>query len=264
VDLSIVVVNHNHREMIEKYLPEIFTASNTVTFEVALIDNACNDGTAKWVVDNLPKVKLVRNSSCKSYAENMNMGMKVMTHGRYFVVLNPDIECLPGLWDEAVKFMDNNSDVGIMGPQLLNRDHSVQPSCRRFSTPLNLLVRGLHLDGLLKNTQFMVDYLMLDDDHEQIMDVDWVTGALMIVRRKAIDHVGGMDERYKVAYSEDQDWCCRMWQAGWRVTYVPTARAIHDHLRTGINKPWSRMARAQLINAIRMFRKFNWKLSRSS
>jgi N-acetylglucosaminyl-diphospho-decaprenol L-rhamnosyltransferase len=262
MDLSIVVVNHHHRKMIEKNMPKIFAASNSATLEVSLIDNTRDDGAAEWVADNLTQIKLVRNSSRKSYAENMNMGMHIMKNGRYFVVLNPDIECLPGLWDEAIKFMDNNIDVGIMGPQLLNRDLTIQPSCRRFSTPLNLLIRGLHLDGILRNTRLIQEYLMLDHDHKKIMDVDWVTGALMIVRRKAIEQVGGMDECYKVAYSEDQDWCCRMWRAGWRVTYVPTARAIHDHLRTGMSKPWSKMARAQLINAIRMFHKFGWKLSR--
>lgn len=158
--------------------------------------------------------------------------------------------------------MDNHTDVGIMGPQLLNPDNSIQPSCRRFSTPLTLLTRGLHLDGILQNFGPVRKYLMLDYDHKSVMDVDWVTGALMIIRRTAIAKVGGMDEQYKTAYSEDQDWCCRMWRNGWSVEYVPQAKAIHDHQRTGMRKPWSKMALAQLINAIRMFRKFKWKLSR--
>jgi len=153
--------------------------------------------------------------------------------------------------------------VGIMGPQLLNPDLTIQPSCRRFSTPLTLLIRGLHLDGIFKNFKPVYQYLMADYDHQTVRDVDWVTGALMIVRREAISEIGGMDERYTMAYSEDQDWCCRMWRGGWRVCYVPQARAIHDHLRTGMRKPWSKMARAQLMNAIRMFNKFDWKLSRS-
>lgn len=263
MDLSIVVVSHNHNQLIKKYLPSIFAIPTSVTFEVLLIDNTGSDSTADWVSNNFPQVKIVRNNIQKSYAENMNLGMNTMLYGRYFVVCNPDIEILSGLWDESVKFMDNNTGVGIMGPQLLNPDHSIQPSCRRFSTPLTLLTRGLHLDGLLKSFEPVHQYLMLDYNHKSVMDVDWVTGALMIVRRSAIAKVGGMDERYKMAYSEDQDWCCRMWRNGWRVCYVPHAKAIHDHQRSGMRKPWSKMARVQLINAIRMFRKFNWKLSRS-
>jgi GT2 family glycosyltransferase len=262
MDLSIVIVSHGHKEMVKKYLPSIFASTTSVKIEVAFIENRCNDGIDDWVDENFSQVNVIRNHRQKSYAENVNEGMRIMYGGRYFVVLNPDVECLPGLWDEAVHFMDHNPDVGIMGPKLLNRDLTVQTSCRRFSTPLNLFIRGLHLDGLLKNTKMMKDYLMLDFDHQSSMDVDWVTGALMIVRREAIKQVGNMDERYKMAYSEDQDWCCRMWRGGWRVTYFPQAQAVHDHLRTGMRNPWSKMARVQLINAIRMFRKFKWKLSR--
>jgi GT2 family glycosyltransferase len=263
MDLSITIVSHNQRELIGKYLPSLFTVPTSATFEVLLIDNTCSDGTADWVSENLPQVHIIRNNIQKSYAENMNLGMKRMLNGRYFIVCNPDIKILPGLWDKAIKFMDNNPGVGIMGSQLLNPNNTIQPSCRRFSTPLTLLIRGLHLDGHLRSFESVHKYLMLDYDHKSVMDVDWVTGALMIVRREAIAQIGGMDERYKMAYSEDQDWCCRMWRGGWRVCYVPQAQAIHDHQRTGMRKPWSKMARAQLINAIRMFQKFNWKLSRS-
>ena len=63
MDLSIIVVNHHHREMIEKYMPTIFTVSNSATLEVALIDNTSDDGTAEWVADNLTQVKIVRNST---------------------------------------------------------------------------------------------------------------------------------------------------------------------------------------------------------
>jgi GT2 family glycosyltransferase len=104
--------------------------------------------------------------------------------------------------------------------------------------------------------------LMSGLTEEHASDVDWVSGALMIVRRKALNDVGPMDERYFL-YSEDQDWCCQMWRKGWRVCYVPQACAIHAHPREGIMKPWSKAARYQLISALRMFHKFGWKLSRT-
>jgi hypothetical protein len=109
----------------------------------------------------------------------------------------------------------------------------------------------------------MRDYLMADFDHRRVADVDWVTGAALVVRRQALAEVGCMDEDRYYLYSDDQDWCCRMWQAGWRVCYVPGASAVHVHMREGIRKPWSRAARHQLRSALRMFRKFGWRLSRS-
>lgn len=263
MDLSIIVVSHGHRDFVERYLPSVFTTSERASMEILFIDNYGSDRAADWVSDNMPQVKIIRNDISRSYAENVNIGIKTLQQGRYIVVMNPDVKCLEKLWDKSIEFMDRHKDVGIMGPQLLNPDLSIQASCRRFSSPLTLLIRGFHVDGLLKAFKPVRDYMMTDFDHKSETDVDWVTGALMIIRREAVDQIGGMDERYKVAYSEDQDWCCRMWRGQWRVCYVPQAKAIHDHLRTGMRKPLSKMARVQLINAIRMFRKFNWRLSRS-
>ena len=262
MDLSIVTVSHNHLPQIQTCLASLHSISRQPTFEMVVVDNACRDGTGAWVAANYPQIRVIRNEAVQGYAANANMGMRAQEHGRYVLLLNPDIECLPGLLDTLVSFMDEHPEAGIAGPKLLNPDSTLQPSCRRFSTPGSLLVRGLHLDGLLRNTGLMRRYLMDDSDHQTVADVDWVTGALMIVRREAMALVGVMDERYSL-YSEDQDWCCRMWQGGWRVCYVPQARAMHAHMREGIRKPWSRAARLQAVSAIRMFRKFGWRLSRT-
>ena len=262
-DLSIVTVSHNHLPLIEKCLASLYSISCSSTFEIVVVDNACSDGTGAWVAANYPQLMVIRNDAKQGYAANANMAMRAQANGRYVLLMNPDVEALPRLLDALVEFMDDHPDVGIAGPKLMNLDDTLQPSCRRFSTPGSILVRGLHLDGILRSTSLMRRYLMDDFDHEAVADVDWVTGALMIVRRAAMDVVGVMDERYFL-YSEDQDWCCRMWQGGWRVCYVPRARAIHAHLREGIRKPWSSSARHQVVSAIRMFQRFGWRLSRRS
>ncbi len=262
-DLSIVTVSHNQLPLIEKCLASLYSISWTSSFEMVVVDNACSDGTAEWTAAHYPHIKVIRNNLPQGYAANANMGMRAQKNGRYVLLMNPDVECLPGLIDGLVGFMDERPDVGIAGPMLLNTDQTLQPSCRRFSTPGSILVRGLHLDGLLWKSDLIQRYLMVDSDHKTVADVDWVTGALMIVRRAAIDRVGVCDERYFL-YSEDQDWCCRMWQGGWRVCYVPKARAIHAHMREGMRTPWSRAAYHQVVSAIRMFHKFRWRLSRTT
>lgn len=262
LDLSIVTVSHNQLPLIRQCLTSLFAISWEVTFEVALVDNACTDGTGDWVSRHYPQVKVIRREVHKGYAENGNTGIEARKNGRYVLTLNPDIICLPGLLDKLVAFMDVNPQVGITGPKLLNPDLTLQPSCRRFSTPGAIFLRGLHLDGLLGRTRVLRDYLMEDLNHDEAAEVDWVTGALLIVRREAITRVGLMDDQRFFLYAEDQDWCCRMWQAGWKVCYVPAAQAIHAHMREGIKKPWSRAARHQLKSAYHMFQKFGWKLSR--
>ena len=262
LDLSITVVSHGHRAILERYFASIFDVPTTATFEVLLIDNTGSDDAAGWAGRAFPQVTTIRNERPRSFAANFNTGLRTLTRGRYVVTLNPDIRCLPGLFDEAVAFLDAHADVALIGPKLLNPDRTLQPSCRQFATPTVTLVRGLRLDRLLRRTRLVRSYLMDDANHDEVLDADWVTGALMIARREALDAVGGMDERYEGAYAEDVDLCCRLWKAGWRVCYVPQATAVHDHQREGVRKPWSRMARLQLINTFRAYQKFGWKLTR--
>lgn len=262
LDLSIVIVNHNHGAQAQKAVESLFALPDKTTFQLIVVDNASSDGVADWLTVGFPQTCLLRNTRPRGFAHNNNLGMQRAVEARFMMLMNPDIECLPGLLDELVTFMDVHPDVGIAGPKLLNPEMTMQPSCRRFSTPLAIFIRRLHLDGLFRNARFMRDYLMCDFDHESVADVDWVTGALIVVRRDAVAQIGMMDEDRYFMYSEDQDWCCRMWHAGWRVCYVPQAQAIHAHMRQGVKNPWSKAARHQLISAIRMFQKFGWKLTR--
>jgi hypothetical protein len=105
-------------------------------------------------------------------------------------------------------------------------------------------------------------YLM-ESERSGAIEVDWVTGALFIVRRAAIKAVGLLDESYFL-YWEDLDWCYRMRQAGWRVYHVPGARAIHSQQRQGVRRPFSRASREQFLGALRFFRKFGWKPERAA
>jgi hypothetical protein len=184
--------------------------------------------------------------------------MRALQRGRYFLLLNPDVICLPGLLDRLVAFMDRNPDVGIAAPQLFDADGAAQPNCRRFPTPGVLAFRALHLDLIWRNHPAMRRYLMTLRGGSQEAGVDWVTGALAIVRRAAVDQVGMMDERYFL-YWEDMDWCYRMRQAGWKVSRAPDAAAIHDHRREGVRRPFSRAGWEQVLGAIRFFFKFGWK-----
>jgi len=263
LNLIIIVVNHNHGDLARRAVESLYTLPDQTRFQLIAVDNATTDGFAGWLSNCYPQATVIKNIHPQGFAHNNNQAIRHAPDSTYILLLNPDIECQPGLLDILIAFMDAHPNVGIAGPKLLNPDLTSQPSARRFSTPLPLLARGMHLDGILKNTRFMRDYLGADFNSEDAMEVDWVTGALMIVRRRAISQVGLMDEDYFL-YAEDQDWCCRMWRAGWSVYYVPQARAIHKHLREGMRKPWSKATRYQLISAFLMFRKFGWRLSRTT
>jgi GT2 family glycosyltransferase len=264
LDLTIVIVNHNHGIQVRRTIESLYALQDQIKFQLILVDNASSDGVADWLATKYPYTCLLRNNHPQGFAHNVNVGLCKAPESRFVMLMNPDIECLPGVLEELVTFMDFHPDVGISGPKLVNPDMTVQSSCRGFSTPTVLLIRGLHLDALFCDIRPVRNYLMSDFDHDSIVDVDWVTGALMIIRREAIVQIGKMDEGRYFMYSEDQDWCCRMWHAGWRVCYVPMARAIHVHMREGMKKPWSKTARYQIVSTIRMFQKFGLRLTRTT
>lgn len=255
-DLSIVVVNHNHRGVIEKCFDSLFALPDRVSLEVILIDNACADGTAAWVGERYPQVMVHRNSQRRGFAANANTGMRALGHGRYVMLLNPDVISIAGLLERLVAFMDEHPEAGIAAPRLYHADGTLQPNCRRVPSPVTLALRALRIDEIWKGPRVR-SYLMEDQDHKAAAEVDWVTGAVLVARREAIQAVGFMDERYFL-YWEDLDWCFRMRQAGWRVYYVPEARAIHACRREGVRRPFSRAGREQLLGALKFFRKHGW------
>ena len=103
----------------------------------------------------------------------------------------------------------------------------------------------------------MQRYLMVKGEHSSATRVDWVTGAVLVARRSAVESVGLMDERYFL-YWEDLDWCYRMRRTGWGVFRVPEARAIHTARREGVRRAFGRARCDQVFGAIRFFREFGW------
>ena len=262
LDLVMITVNHNHGAQIQRAIQSLYSLPDQVKFQLLAVDNTPGDGFSQWLAKAYPDVKLIQNKQPQGFAANNNQALRLAPVTRYILLMNPDVECQPGVLEQLVGFMDANPDAGIAGPKLFNLDGTIQPSARRFLTPTLMLLRTLHIDRSLLWIRTVRGYLMHDFDHAQTADVDWVTGALLLVRYEALQQIGLMDERYFL-YAEDQDWCCRMWRGGWRVCYVPQAQSIHAHIQEGFKKPWSKAARHLLASAIRMFIKFDGKLSRT-
>jgi GT2 family glycosyltransferase len=157
--------------------------------------------------------------------------------------------------DGLVGFLDAHPEAAIAAPQLYYPDGTMQSNARRFPAPATLAMRALHVDVVWKS-RAVRRYLMYGEPAVSAQ-VDWVTGAVMMVRRAAITTVGLLDESYFM-YWEDLDWCYRMRRAGWSVHRIAEARAIHEQRRAGVRRPFSCAGRAQLTGAVRFFRKFGW------
>ena len=261
LDLSIVTVGHNHRRELERALGSLFNQEHAIEFEVILVDNVSTDGTVQMVRTRFSEVKIIRNEERYGYAKNGNTGVKAAKNGRYILMYNPDVQCLSGSLEALVAFMDEHPEVGIAGPKLLNPDMTLQYSCRRFSHPIVPVLRFLGVDRRFPKLRILREELMSEWDHSEPREVDYVTGACMILQREALAGVGLMDEAFFL-YCDDQDWCLRMWQHGWKVYYVPHAMMIHDLQRDSMKHFLSKAHRAHIRSLVYLFRKHGLQIKR--
>jgi hypothetical protein len=228
-DVSIAIVNYNTRDLLRRCLATIAESATARDYEIIVVDNASSDGTRELLAAEHPEVRLLANPENVGYSRAVNQAIRAAS-GRYVLILNPDIEVLPGSIDALARHLDESAKTGIAGGKLLNSDGSLQYSCRTFYTFSTLLHRRTPVGRFFPNSRVVREHLMMDWDHDSERDVDWMLGACLMVRAEAIEDVGLMDERFFM-YFEDVDWCYRMKQHGWRVVYVPEARMRHLHRR---------------------------------
>ena len=224
MDVSVIVVSWNVWSWLAPCLRSIRQALGRLEGEIIVVDNASTDGTPERVREAFPEVRLLINPANRGFPAANNQGMAV-ARGRYFFLLNPDTVVLDQAIEELVTFADAHPDVGVVGPQLLNPDGSVQSSRRRFPTFWTALFESTWWQPWAPRS-ILAHYYVLDRPDHEIQEVDWVTGAAMLVRREVVERVGPMDEGFFM-YAEELDWCRRIRQAGWRVFYYPPAKVIH-------------------------------------
>jgi N-acetylglucosaminyl-diphospho-decaprenol L-rhamnosyltransferase len=228
-----------------------------LTCEIIVVDNVSTDGSAEMVRAEFPDVHLIVNTENRGFPAANNQGIAV-AEGRYALILNPDTEVVGDALATMVAYADAHPDVGVVGPQLLNDDRSIQSSRRRFPTMATAFFESTWLQ-LYAPRRMMKRYTVQDRPDDATLDVDWVMGAALMARREAIEQVGPMDEGYFM-YSEELDWCKRFKDAGWRVVYLPTARIIHHGGKSSDQVVTSRHIHFQ-TSKVRYFRKHHGRLA---
>jgi len=228
LDLSVVIVNWNVRELLRRCLHSVLASGRLggLAMEVIVVDNASSDGSVEMVRAEFPPVRLIANEENLGFTRANNQGITA-SRGRYVLLLNPDTEVLGDALGAMVDYIDAHPDVGALGPMLLNPDGSVQSSRRRFPTLATALLESTVFQWeLSRDNRILRRYYVLDRPDDEVQEVDWVTGACILMRREAIEEVGPLDEGFFM-YSEELDWCRRAKERGWKVIYLPTARVIH-------------------------------------
>jgi GT2 family glycosyltransferase len=217
--LSIIIVNWNGGQVLLDCLESVFACAHPFPFEVIVVDNASTDGSPEQVAERFPQVRLVRNSKNVGFAGGNNRGLE-MAQGRYWLLLNSDTRVPDDALEILLEEMDSHPETGVMGCCLIFPDGHLQRSFGEFPNLLTEILDQTMLHRLVTACK------MRGGAYDRAHEVDWVTGACMLVRKEVFAQIGGLDEGYHM-FLEDVDWCLRARQAGWRVRYTPRARVVH-------------------------------------
>lgn len=257
--LSIIITHHQTPVLLKLCLKSIEENIGDIEHEIILVDSQTEPETQELIKEKFPSVRFISFLKNVGYAKIVNKGIK-SSRGEYLLILNADIIILKESINRLLKFIQNNPQVGMVGPQLLTFSNFVQNSCFRFPNIRAIIARRTFLGKLNWGQKKISQFLMKGENFSSPKTVDWLQGSAMLVRREAIKRVGLIDERFFM-YLEDADWCRRFWQNNYEVVYCPMAQMSHYYYRT--SKKWggfldiflNKYTRLHLVSAIKYF----WK-----
>ena len=226
VTVSIIILTWNSEQHIGACLASLDRGLSEFPCEVIVIDNGSQDQTCAVIREVRPDAQLLSNPENRGVAPARNQGIR-LARGEYVLILDDDTVAQPGALDVLIRYMEDRPEAGLCGPRLTDADGKLQLSCRRYPTLVDKLARRLpsFLGREIARKAEMADW-----DHRTIREVDYVIGACQVIRRRALQEVGLLDER--IFYGpEDVDICLRLQQAGWRVVYNPDAVVVHEERR---------------------------------
>jgi asparagine synthase (glutamine-hydrolysing) len=233
-DLSVIVVNWNTRERLRECLASVREHLSSVDHEVIVVDNASGDGSPEMVAEVFPDVRLIRNQENVGFGRANNQAM-LQAGGRWLLLLNSDTEVLDGSVASLFRRLQHDENgIGVAHCKLVLPDGRLQHSVYRFPSLRVAFVESLGLYKLLPEQTAGSVLLAGYWDQAEERDVDWVSGAFMLMPRVVFEQTGGFDERFFM-YGEDLEWCYRIRDRGWRIRYYPEAAVRHsDHASSEI------------------------------
>ncbi len=223
LNISVVIVNWNTRELLDRCLLTLERDLAGHSSEIWVVDNASADGSPAFVRARHPAVRLIENTENVGFARANNQALR-LARGRRILLLNSDTEIVPGALGLLIACLEGHDRAGIAAPRLVNRDGSFQAGPARFPTLWSTVLEAWGLMQLLIRNPYYPSARPAPG--ECARTADWAGGACLLVCREAMAEVGLLDEAFFMN-SEEVDWCFRMRRAGWQVWYEPAAAIVH-------------------------------------
>lgn len=227
MDVSIVIVSYNTKELLRNCLKSVFENTNNIKYNVWVVDNQSADNSAEMVRQEFKVVNLMINSINGGFSQANNIAIKKCKNSRYILLLNPDTVVNKGTIEECLNFMDLHKDLGCLGCKVVRPNGELDRACKRgFPSPWNSLCYFLKLDKVFPKSKLFGGYNATYIHEDEEAYVESLVGAFMLARKEAITEVGLLDETFFM-YGEDIDWCYRFMEAGWKNYYYPKVKIIH-------------------------------------
>ena len=226
MDLSIIIVSYNTKELLVDCLKSIQKAFQFISAEVFVVDNNSSDRTVSLIKKKFPKIKLIANKQNLGFSKANNQAIRE-AQGKYILILNPDTRLMSDTIIKMIDFMQDNPQVAVSTCKVELPNGQLDRDCRRhFPTPWRAFCHFAGLSKIFATSQILDQYYYgyLPDDHQH--EIDSCAGAFMMVRKSAIAEVGLFDEDF-FFYGEDLDWCYRFKEAGFKIVYTPITKIIH-------------------------------------
>lgn len=221
---DIIIINWNSGDFLNNCVSSINRRrSNTLIPEIYIIDNASTDNSLDSI-ESANNIHIRKNKSNLGFAAACNQGIKESS-SKYILFLNPDTELLENTLNDSIAFMENHSDIDVLGIKHVDRHGNTKKNCSRFPKLKNYFYDIVGLSKVCPSI-FNPATIMTDWDHETSKFVDQVMGAFMITRRSSIDAFGNFDEHFFVYY-EDLDFAHRVVDGGGKTYYLSDLEVYH-------------------------------------
>ncbi len=231
--LAIIIVTYNSTTEIDDCLESLVGHTAPFPTTITVVDNKSTDGTAAHVRAAWPTVNVIETGRNAGFAKANNLGIRA-TESEYVLLLNPDTVSPPGAIQTLVRGLASHPDAAIAGARLLNERGFPELSWGPPITPWNEIKQKWFSSLYHRKVRSVVR--KVDKLSRAAREVDWVSGACMVIRRADLEAVGLLDERFFM-YTEDVDLCIQMKQRDRKVVYIAGAEVLHLRGRSAARNP---------------------------